>query len=238
MSDTANPAKVASAPLVGAREFDARLKRTDEDRWLATRYAPESARELLVALYLLDQELRRSLSSKETMLGKIRVQWWRETIQQVAGEGTVRRHDLAEELARVTAGRPDLVAPINELIDRFDDILDDHLHSGGHQAGGEHEQRHLAVEGSLARLAGLALDAKAADDHLAALARCGEAHLAIAAQIPDAAARWDAARAAARNLPAALWPAILHFTGREISTGQSPFGKRWRMLRTMLTRRL
>ena len=38
MSDTANPANLASAPLSGAKEFDARLRRTDENRWLATRY--------------------------------------------------------------------------------------------------------------------------------------------------------------------------------------------------------
>src|SRR5512139_156492 len=109
MSDTANPGKLASAgPLASAKEFDARLRRTDEDRWLATRYAPESARELLVALYLLDQELRRALGAKEAMLGKIRIQWWRETIEQIAGPGAVRRHDRAEEVARVIAPRRDL----------------------------------------------------------------------------------------------------------------------------------
>ena len=45
MSDTANPPALASAD-----DFDARLKRTDEDRWLATRYAPDGKRPLLVAL--------------------------------------------------------------------------------------------------------------------------------------------------------------------------------------------
>ena len=52
MSDTSNPGNLASAA-----EFDARLKRTDENRWLATRYAPPEARELLVAVYLLHHEL-------------------------------------------------------------------------------------------------------------------------------------------------------------------------------------
>ena len=78
MSDTANPPNLASVD-----DFDARLKRTDEDRWLATRYAPQAARERLVAIYLLYQELQRALQTKEAMLGKIRIQWWRETLEQV-----------------------------------------------------------------------------------------------------------------------------------------------------------
>ena len=82
MSDTANPANLAST-----EDFDARLKRTDEDRWLATRYAPPAGRQRLVAIYLFNQELQRTLHTKEAMLGKIRLQWWRETLEQVAGKG-------------------------------------------------------------------------------------------------------------------------------------------------------
>lgn len=230
MSDTANPANLASAD-----DFDARLKRTDEDRWLATRYAPPEGRERLVAFYLLNQELQRTLHTKEAMLGKIRLQWWRETIAQAAGDGPVRRHDLAEELARVTAGRPDLITPINALIDAFDDILDDHLRAGGHEGGGEHEARHLAVEGAMMRLAARALDAGAAEDHLAALAGLAEARLAVTADLEGAAQRWDAARTRARKAPSVLWPAALHLAAAQAG---SPLGKRWRLLSAALTRRL
>ena len=237
MSDTSNPANLASSPLAGPAEFDARLQRTDEDRWLATRYAPEDARQRLVAIYLLNQELQRTLHTKEAMLGKIRVQWWRETIEQVAGLASLRRHDLAEELARVTKGRPDLIAPINALVDSFDDILDDHLH-GGHTAGGDHEARHLATEGALNRLAGLALDPAATPDQLAILAQVGEARVAASAELDGSAAKWSAARTAARKLPAKLWPAILHLaikdTGEEPRT---PLSKRWRMFKAALIRR-
>jgi Squalene/phytoene synthase len=236
MSDTANPGKLASS-----EEFDARLKRTDEDRWLATRYAPDAARELLIALYLMDQELRRALGTKEPMLGKIRIQWWRETVEQVAGRGPVRRHDLAEELARVTRERQDLIAPINDLIDRYDDIIDDHLHTGGHEAGGEHDQRHFAAEASLVRLAGLALDASVKREHLDALSRCGEASLALAANLPDAVTRWNAARNAARTLPPPLWPAVAHLAAARHpnkTTERSPLMKRLRMLGATLRRSL
>lgn len=230
MSDTANPPNLASAD-----DFDARLKRTDEDRWLATRYAPDSARERLVALYLMNQELQRALQAKEAMLGKIRLQWWRETLEQVAGAGPVRRHDLAEELARVTAGRKDLLAPMNALVDSYDDVLDDHLQAGGHQPGGEHETRHLAVEGAMMRLAGLALVQDADERGLAALAEAGMARLSVAAGLKGAEARWAAAREALRKAPAALLPAVLHLAAIGAET---PFAKRWRIFRAALRRRL
>lgn len=234
MSDTANPPKLASAA-----EFDARLKRSDEDRWLASRYAPTADRERLAAIYLLNQELQRTLHAKEPMLGKIRLQWWRETIEQVVGAAPVRRHDLAEELARVMSGRPDLHAAASALVDRYDDILDDHLHAGGHQPGGDHEVRHLVVEGAVMKLAGLALYAAATPEQLTTLAALGEARLALSAELPDGGARWASAQRAARKIPGILWPAILHLAVADLqSPPASDFARRWRLLKAAFTHRL
>jgi hypothetical protein len=243
MSDTANTGNLASAPLSGEGEFDARLKRADEARWLATRYAHAEGRKRLVALYLLHLELARALQAKEPMLGKIRIQWWRETIDQIAahltGKGAVRRHDLSEELARVLAGRADLIAPIHELVDRFDDIIDDHLQAGGHQQNDDHEAQHLAAEAALTRLAGLALDSAATPGQLDALTRLGEAHLANLADMPDTHDRWVIARVASRELPSQVWPAIVHGVAfGPHGAGRSPFSKRWRIFLAMLTRKL
>jgi phytoene synthase len=233
MSDTANPANLASA-----EEFDARLKRTDEDRWLATRYAPKEGRERLVAIYLLHQELQRTLRTKEPMLGKIRLQWWRETIEQVAGKTPLRRHDLAEELSRTMKDRPELIAGMNDLVDRFDDIIDDHLH-GGHTDGADHEARHLAAEGALMKLAGIALNSGAAAAHLDTLAAAGEAHTASVAGLVGAQAKWNAARSAVRSVPSALWPAILHLAvASSTEQPRSPLSKRWRMFKAALARKL
>lgn len=234
MSDTANPPKLASAA-----EFDARLKRSDEDRWLASRYAPPVDRERLAAIYLLNQELQRTLHTKEPMLGKIRLQWWRETMEQVAGAGPVRRHDLAEELARVMTARPDLHAAASALIDRYDDILDDHLHAGGHQPGGDHEARHLAVEGALMKLAGLALYPAATSEQLTMLVALGEARLARSAELPDGARLWASAQRSARKIPGILWPAILHLAIADLpSPPASDFARRWRLLKAAFTHRL
>jgi hypothetical protein len=186
------------------------------------------------------------------MIGKIRIQWWRETLEQVAGhiserKGALRRHDLAEELARIVEDRDDLIAPMNDLVDRFDDIVDDHLRSGGHDTSGLHAERHLAAEASLARLAGLALDPAAGHAQLDALSRCGEAYPAVLARLPDADARWKIARKAARNLPHHLWPAIAHLAAARDpyrtaddprTAGKAPLLKRWRVLSAMFSRRL
>jgi phytoene synthase len=230
MSDTANPPNLASAD-----DFDARLKRTDEDRWLATRYAPAGSRERLVAIYLLNQELQRALHAKEAMLGKIRLQWWRETLAQLAGGAPLRRHDLAEELARVLKNRADLLGPMNAMVDAYDDVLDEHLQAGGHQAGGAHEERHLAVESTLMRLAGLALAPDAERAGLEALAEAGAARVGLAAELDGAEARWEAAKAGLRQTPAMLWPAALHLAA---ASENGPLSKRWRIFRAALGRRL
>ena len=234
MSDTANTGNLASG-LTPPAEFDARLKRTDENRWLASRYAPAVDRERLVAVYLLNRELQKALGVSEPMLGKIRLQWWRETLEGVAA-GKPRRHELALELARVIGARANLLAATRELVDRFDEVIDDHLEAGGHQAGQAHATRHMATEAALTRLAGLTLNARAPNEQLEALSRCGEAHLAALAELADAPERRKTAQAAARLLPAELWPAIAHLAADGLS--QSPLRRRWRILRAVAARRL
>jgi hypothetical protein len=230
MSDTAIPANLASAA-----EFDARLKKTDEDRWLSSRYALPRQRETLVAVYLLHQELLRAAGMSQPMLGKIRIQWWRETLDGIAAGGAARHHDLAEELARTIGPVPALLKAAQDLLDRYDDIIDDHLHAGGHVADGQHAERHLAAEGQLVRLAALVLDPAANEAALGNVELCGRWHLALSAELPDAEAMWAAARGAARGVPAQLWPAIAH-VGLAASPG--PLARRWTMFRRVLLRRL
>lgn len=233
MSDTPNPDSPASAPITSAEGFDERLKRTDEDRWLASRYASGEARARLVAVWMLNQELQRALQAREPMLAKVRIQWWRETLQGVDA-GQVRRHDVALELARTAQDRTDLMLAMLELVDRYDDIADDHL-SGGHQATPDHEARHYAAEGQLAKTAGLALRSGLSSAELAAVATVGEAHLARVAGMSDAAARWEAARKVASTIPADAWPAIAHV----VASGKAgPLAKRWALFRAVWTRRL
>lgn len=232
MSDTSNQVRLASA-----EEFDARLRRTDEDRWLATRYAPAPQRQYLIAIYLLHQELQRALRVKEPMLGKIRVQWWRETLEHAAGGATVRRHDLAEELARIAAQRPDLLAAFFALLESFDAVLDEHMHTG-HTDSHAHETSHLATERALVRLAAGGLDPDAREEHLEAVADAGASYLGVRAGLAGAEEAWRAARARLHILPACLWPAVLHLAAGPDNRTLSPLAKRWRIFRAVLSRRI
>lgn len=208
----------------------------DRDRFLAALFAPVARREDLFALYAFNLEVARTREMvREPMMGRIRLQWWRETIEQIAGPGPVRRHDLAEELARLTTQRKDLIAPMNALIDAFDDILDDHLRAGGHQPDGVHERRHLAVESAAMRLAGLALEPAARAEHLDALGKLGEARLGLVAGLEGADARWEAAVSSMRGISPGLGPAMLHLAP---DPDDGPFLRRWRIFAAALTRRL
>lgn len=233
MSDKANPQKLASTDT-----FDARLRMQDEPRWLASRYASPQQRRRLVAMWLLRTELHRALTATEPMIGKIRLQWWRESVDSAVGVSP-RRHDLTEELASILKEAPQLLDPMHALIDRHDDILDDHLSAGGHTADGEHEQRHIDAEAASWRLAGLALDPDATDLQLEPLALLAAAEVALRAGLSGAETRWSEAKTAARRLPAELWPAAAHIAASAPrARPHGPTGLRLAILWAVLSHRI
>ncbi len=66
----------------------------DRDRWLTATLAPRAPRRGLLALYAFNLEVARipELTS-EPMVGRIRLQWWRESLAE-AGAGRVRDHPV------------------------------------------------------------------------------------------------------------------------------------------------
>ena len=76
----------------------------DEDWFLSCRYAPETDRARLAALFAFQIELRRipSLVS-EPPLGEVRLQWWREALDEVAAGKAARAHPVARSLAATGA---------------------------------------------------------------------------------------------------------------------------------------
>ncbi|WP_281300249.1 MULTISPECIES: squalene/phytoene synthase family protein [unclassified Iodidimonas] len=73
----------------------------DHDRWLTLLYAAPKDREDLAALYAFNHEVAKTREQiSEPMLGEIRLQWWRETIDGLY-EGRPRRHPVADALALV-----------------------------------------------------------------------------------------------------------------------------------------
>ncbi len=81
------------------------LRRYDHDRYLTCLFAPRAARAHLFALYAFNLEVAKTPEVvSEAMLGQIRLQWWRESIEGVFA-GNPRHHEVVEPLARAVAER-------------------------------------------------------------------------------------------------------------------------------------
>src|SRR5487761_1166353 len=85
----------------------ARLVRAnDRDRFLTALFAPAERREALYELYAFNYELARIREIvSEPMLGRIRLEWWRESVGAIYDGQPVRRHEVATPLAATIRAR-------------------------------------------------------------------------------------------------------------------------------------
>jgi len=75
------------------------VRRDDNDRYLTALHAPAARREALFALYAFNIEIAKTRETvSEPMIGQIRLQWWREAIDE-AYAGKVRDHAVLHPLA-------------------------------------------------------------------------------------------------------------------------------------------
>lgn len=80
--------------------FVATLRQHDRPRYQTALFAPPERRAALFALYAFNFEIARTReAAREPLLGRVRLQWWRETIGEIYAGGKPRRHDVAEALA-------------------------------------------------------------------------------------------------------------------------------------------
>jgi phytoene synthase len=94
------------------------LRRHDHDRYLVTLLAREEAKGPLTALYAFNLELARTSESvSEAMLGRIRLQWWRESLEGIY-EARARRHAVVQPLAAAILAYDLPRASLEALIDR------------------------------------------------------------------------------------------------------------------------
>lgn len=106
------PARAGSSPLSDL------VRQVDEDRWMATRFASPAARERLNALYAVIYEIARTGEVvNEPALGAIRLQWWREALDEVLAGQTPRPHPallaFAEMAGEIQPARQHLHALID-----------------------------------------------------------------------------------------------------------------------------
>ena len=74
----------------------------DPDRYAATMAAPVAAREKLLPIYAFNVEVARApWVASEPMIGEMRLQWWRDALEEIGASGTVRKHEVTTPLAQV-----------------------------------------------------------------------------------------------------------------------------------------
>ncbi|MEP3298196.1 MAG: squalene/phytoene synthase family protein [Pseudoruegeria sp.] len=93
------------------------VEKADPDRFLAAMAAPLPAREILFPLYAFNSEVARApWVTQEAMIAEMRLQWWRDAIEEIEAGGDVRRHEVTAPLTKVLREKPDLCAVLDDLI--------------------------------------------------------------------------------------------------------------------------
>ena len=76
------------------------VRRHDHDRYLCALFAPADRRAALMALYAFNYEIAKTREVvSEPLLGRIRLQWWREALDEAYGGGAVRAQEVMTPLA-------------------------------------------------------------------------------------------------------------------------------------------
>ena len=109
---------------------EALVRAADKDRYLASLFAPDAARQHLHALYAFASEIARVRdAAREPLPGEIRLQWWRDVVNGVA-RGEVAASPVAAALLDTVAR---CVLPAERLIALVDahafDLYDDAMSS-------------------------------------------------------------------------------------------------------------
>lgn len=101
------------------------VRRLDHDRFLTALLAPAPQRAKFFALYAFNAEIARVREVvSEPMLGQIRLQWWRETLDSL-GRGEASGHEVAISLSEAFGEKTLLVTALTALIDARERDLED-----------------------------------------------------------------------------------------------------------------
>jgi len=226
------------------------VRKYDPDRYFSALFAPADKRPFLFALYALNHGLAHVAESvREPMIGEIRLQWWRETLEG-ARAGDPRPHDVARAMAATFAATK---LPL-DLLDAIIDARSFDLNRGAFTEDAARDVYLDATSGNLMRLASHVLGAEhEALAHEAGLAY-GLAGLlrnqAVTSRqiLPDAAtAKADAlshlvkarrlkkpGASLAAFLPASLVPLYAHNPAKDIALHR----KQWTLLSRALRGRV
>ncbi len=131
----------------------AEVRSQDHDRFLTCLFAPSERREDLFTLYAFNLEVAKTAEVvSEAMLGHIRLQWWRESLDGIYG-GEPRKHAVVEPLEKTVSKRQ---LPRN-LFDELIDGREQDLEEDPPKDLGALESYAAVTSGNLSRLAAMVL---------------------------------------------------------------------------------
>lgn len=103
------------------------VRQGDRARFLAGLFSPEPARGRLNALLAFNLEIGRIPAvASQPMIGEIRLQWWRDALEEIAGGRPPRGHEILVALAPVVQAGTVMLPALVRLIDaRVHDLYED-----------------------------------------------------------------------------------------------------------------
>lgn len=103
--------------LAGWQVCAALVERGDRDRFAAGMASPVAARARLFPLWAFNLEVARApWAASEPMIGEMRLQFWRDVLEDIGAGKPSRAHEVAAPLAEVLRGAPELLAPLDGLV--------------------------------------------------------------------------------------------------------------------------
>jgi phytoene synthase len=97
----------ASAPPDSLESQATLVRRVDEDRWLASRFAPKPVRERLEAFYAFNYEIARAAEVvREPAIGDIRLTWWLDAYGAIRSGGALPAHPAVIALKEAVQAAP------------------------------------------------------------------------------------------------------------------------------------
>lgn len=94
------------------------VREGDPDRFLATMAAPVPARAVLFPIYAFNLEVARApWVSAEPMIGEMRLQWWRDVLEELEAGKPARAHDVVAALAEIAGQRRLPLSTLDALVE-------------------------------------------------------------------------------------------------------------------------
>lgn len=108
------------------------VEKGDPERFAAVMACPVEARKVLFPLYAFNVEVSRApWVTQEPMIAEMRLQWWRDALEEIAEGKPVRRHEVVTPLSRVLSSQS--AAALDRLVaarrwDIYKEAFEDDAH--------------------------------------------------------------------------------------------------------------